>query len=712
MDDQLFEDSFFDIASLILGEKMAESIDNSIMTQQAIDRIMKYYRFRPAEIPESLKTDEEKLDYCLKSHGFMKRRIILEKKWFKDAYGPIFAYKKDGEPVALLPNKLMGYHFVDSKTDKIVFVSRKNADIFCDEAYCFYKPFPRREMSFVDLLLYMERCISLNDFVFFLLTVLMVVAAGMFIPNIIRALTGPVISAKNEQMLFGMGLCIFFAASSRQFYQITSGVLGSRIKTKTIIGVQAAVMMRILSLPANFFRKNPTGELSSRYSALVSLCELMLDMVVEMGIPAVLSLLYIVEVFIFTPSLAFAALAVLIINTLFGLFVSFVQIISARKHIAAKSSEARESYSIINNIQKIKLTGAEKRFFAKWLKYYAQNAKRVYDIPFFAKFGNVIKMAVNFTGNIIICFIAVQNGVKQSDYYAFAAVCGILSVNFGILSDMAFSVGKVKSLFETAEPFLKTPPEITDSKEIVTELHGNIELNNVFFRYSENSPYIINNLSVRINPGEYVAIVGRTGCGKSTLMRILLGFEKPQKGSVYYDGKDMNNLDLSSLRRKIGTVIQNGRLFQGDIYSNIVISSPQLTVNDAWEAAEKAGIAEDIRSMPMGMSTFVSEGQGTISGGQKQRILIARAIAPKPKILMFDEATSALDNKTQKKVSQSLDEMGCTRIVIAHRLSTIKNCDRILVFGKGHIIEDGSYEELIAKGGYFARLIEKQRTRK
>ena len=302
--------------------------------------------------------------------------------------------------------------------------------------------------------------------------------------------------------------------------------------------------------------------------------------------------------------------------------------------------------------------------------------------------------------------------MEQSDYYAFSAVCGVLIQTFAVLSDVAVSVGKAKSLSEMAEPFLKTQPEITDNKEVVTELHGNIELNNISFRYSENSPYIINNLSVKINSGEYVAIVGRTGCGKSTLMRILLGFEKPQKGSVYYDGKDMNNLDLSSLRRRIGTVIQNSGLFQGDIYSNIVISAPHLTVNDAWEAAEIADIADDIRSMPMGMHTFVSEGEGTISGGQKQRILIARAVAPKPKILMFDEATSALDNKTQKKISQSLDKMGCTRIVIAHRLSTIKNCDRILVFAKGHIIEDGSYDELVAKGGYFAKLIERQRTRK
>ena len=192
-------------------------------------------------------------------------------------------------------------------------------------------------------------------------------------------------------------------------------------------------------------------------------------------------------------------------------------------------------------------------------------------------------------------------------------------------------------------------------------------------------------------------------------MRILLGFEHPQKGAVYYDGHDLKTLDPKSLRRRIGTVMQDGKLFMGDVFSNIVITAPWLTMDDAWEAAEIAGIAEDIRRMPMGMHTLVMEGQGGISGGQRQRLMIARAVAPKPKILMFDEATSALDNLTQKQVSEALDRMKCTRLVIAHRLSTIRQCDRIIVLDGGHIIEDGTYEELIAKNGFFADLVARQR---
>jgi len=247
------------------------------------------------------------------------------------------------------------------------------------------------------------------------------------------------------------------------------------------------------------------------------------------------------------------------------------------------------------------------------------------------------------------------------------------------------------------------------NKEIVTRLNGSIELNNVYFRYNENTPYIVDGMNLKIKAGEYIALVGATGCGKSTLMRLLLGFETPQKGAIYIDGKDISTLDPGSLRRKIGVVMQNGTLFQGDIYSNIVISAPQLSLKEAWEAAETAGIADDIRKMPMGMQTVISEGQGGISGGQKQRIMIARAIAPKPRILMFDEATSALDNRTQKHVSDALDRLKCTRIVIAHRLSTIKNCDRILVLEGGRIIEDGTYDELLSLNGVFSDLVARQR---
>jgi ABC-type bacteriocin/lantibiotic exporter with double-glycine peptidase domain len=206
-----------------------------------------------------------------------------------------------------------------------------------------------------------------------------------------------------------------------------------------------------------------------------------------------------------------------------------------------------------------------------------------------------------------------------------------------------------------------------------------------------------------------VAVVGKTGCGKSTLLRLLLGFETPFLGSIYYDGKDLSKLDARSVRKNIGVVLQNGKLFEGSVYDNIVISAPRLGIDAAWEAAEIAGLAEDIRAMPMGMFTMLSEGGGGFSGGQKQRLLIARAVAAKPRIFFFDEATSALDNITQKHVSIALDKFKSTRLVFAHRLSTIRRCSRIIVLDHGCAAEQGTYEELLARGGIFAELVARQR---
>ena len=381
----------------------------------------------------------------------------------------------------------------------------------------------------------------------------------------------------------------------------------------------------------------------------------------------------------------------------------------SRKMMETSAKESGMSYALITGVQKIKLAGAEKRIFAKWMNLYAEGAELMYNQPVFLRVNSVITTAISLFSNILLYFLAAKNGVDQSAYFAFTAAYGAVMGAFTALAGTALNAAQVRPILEMAEPFLAAEPETSDGREYVTRITGGIELEHVSFRYREDMPYVLNDLSMKIRPGEYVAIVGKTGCGKSTLMRLLLGFETPEKGVISFDGKDIRKLDPVSLRRKIGTVMQNAGLFQGDIYSNIVITAPELTLADAWDAAEKAGIAQDIREMPMGMHTLISEGSGGISGGQRQRIMIARAIAPKPKLLLFDEATSALDNKTQRQVSEALDAMGCTRVIIDHRLSTIRRCDRILVLDGGTIIEEGTYEELIEKKGFFADLVERQR---
>ena len=437
--------------------------------------------------------------------------------------------------------------------------------------------------------------------------------------------------------------------------------------------------------------------------------QILLGNVFSTGLTSVASLLYITQIFRFAPSLVVPAVCIILASVIFSVVSALTQVKISKAVMEKNAEENGLSYALISGVQKIKLAGAEKRAFARWADTYSEAAELSYNPPLFIKINGAISSAISLAGTVAIYYLAIKTRVSPSDYLAFNYAFGSVTGAFAALTGVALSVAQIKPILEMAEPILKTEPESSENKSIVTSLRGNIELSNVYFRYNESMPYVVDGMNLKIKAGEYIAIVGTTGCGKSTLMRLLLGFETPEKGAIYYDGKDISKIDLRSLRRKMGVVTQDGSLFQGDIYSNIVISAPQLSLADAWEAAEMAGIADDIRTMPMGMQTIISEGQGGISGGQKQRLMIARAIAPKPKILMLDEATSALDNKTQKQVSDALDKLKCTRIVIAHRLSTIKNCDRILVLDKGRIMEDGTYDELIAKNGFFAELVARQR---
>ena len=710
-DQQLLDDSFIKIAGVVLGQRSAEKMgDAHIVTKNAIDDILKYYHCKTAELPRDVKTADEQLDYCLRPHGLMRRVVKLEPGWYKDAYGPMLGYIKDeGIPVALIPGRLFGYYFKDPKTGKQIKLNRSTEKMLDTEAVCFYRPLPQKKLGITDLLLYMKRCVTLNDLILIVASTFSVSMVGLIMPRLTATLTGAVLKSGRNDALIAIAICMVCVSFSTQLLSSVSGFISSRLNTKTSLGVQSSMMMRLMTLPANFFRKYSAGELRSRSQSVNQLCSILMGMVLSTGLTSLTSLVYVTQIFRYTPMLVIPSLIVILTTVIFSTASTLVQIRINKKQMELAAEESGMSYAMITGVQKIKLAGAEKRIFAKWLDHYSKEAELTYNPPMFIKINAVISTAISLFSTIVLYYLAIQSGIDQPSYFAFTAAYGMLSGAFMSLSGIALSAARIKPSLEMAEPFLKTEPETSENKEIVTKLNGGIEMDHISFRYDEGRPLVIDDMSLRIRPGEYVAIVGKTGCGKSTLMRLLLGFEKPEKGSVRFDGKDINSLDLPSLRKKIGTVMQDAGLFQGDIYSNIVITAPELTLNDAWDAAEKAGIADDIREMPMGMNTIIAEGQGGISGGQRQRLMIARAIAPKPKILMFDEATSALDNKTQKQVSDALDAMGCTRIVIAHRLSTIKHCDRILVLDGGHIIEDGTYDELIAKNGYFAELVERQR---
>ena len=402
---------------------------------------------------------------------------------------------------------------------------------------------------------------------------------------------------------------------------------------------------------------------------------------------------------------ALVALAILVMGSL-----GYWQVRYERKVLEISNNISGMMLQLIGGITKFRVAGAESRAFHRWSKEFGEQRKFAFKRETLGNWLANFNEFFPILSSMAIFYTLTLSTVTLSPGQFIAFNSAFISFMFSMvsLSESLIRANIVIPLYQRAKPILETLPEYDDTNINPKPLTGSIEVRHVSFRYKEDAPLVLQDVSFQIDEGDYVALVGTSGCGKPTLFRVLLGFEKPETGKVYYNGQDLSKIDIRAVRQQLGVVLQNGQLMTGDIFSNIVGANPYLTRDEAWEAARMAGIEEDIKQMPMGMQTVISEGAGTISGGQKQRLMIARAIIKKPKIIFFDEATSALDNHTQAIVSKSLDQLQATRVVIAHRLSTIMNCNKIIVMDQGKIVESGTYQELINNKGIFADLAKRQ----
>lgn len=708
-DNEGFAEAMDELASAAIQPGRGAERSDREQLSSAIQEIMSYYRIKTPEPPESCKTLDEQLEFFCRPSGVMRRRVELDRGWYRDAVGAMLGTRKDGSTVALIPDRLRGYSFYDGQSGKRVRLNAKTEGLLERDAVCFYKPLPLGRIGIPALLRYIYASVSTAAKLQALLIMAAATLVNLLMPKITHIIFSEVVVSGSLRLLLSVGVLYVGVSLSSLLMGAVRNLSDSRISAQMEISVQAATMARILSLPAGFFKDYSAGELASRSQYINSLCSMLTSAIMVSGLSTLFSLVYISQIFVYTPSLVVPSLLITALTIAFTILNASLQMREDRLSMGISSKKDGMTYALITGVQKLKLSGSEKRAFSRWARLYRGEVKHTYGVPRILLLSDVINTAIALLGTIVLYFFAVRSSVSVADYNAFMAAYGMVSGAFMSAAGIAVSAARIKPVLEMAKPILDAKPEVAENKQMVTRLSGGIELSHVSFRYNESMPNVLDDLSLSIRPGQYVAIVGRTGCGKSTLVRLLLGFERPQKGAVYYDGKDIDSLDLKSLRRNIGTVMQNGKLFQGSIRENIAISAPGLSLEEVWEAAELSGLADDIRAMPMGMNTMIAEGAGGISGGQKQRLMIARAVAPKPRLLIFDEATSALDNITQKKVSEALDGLKCTRLVIAHRLSTIRRCDRIIVLEGGRIAEDGSYDELIQRGGVFASLVERQR---
>lgn len=699
--------AYWSLASVIDGgsdKTFAEEYGGN--SQNALIKICNYYHIGE-ELVKQETTIEKQLALLQNSAGLMHRRVALSGEWWKHMDTPVLAVLEDGAITAILPDRWgrLCYERSDGRRVKVDKHSAKNIQ---RDAYCFYPPLPSRALNPRDILAFLWKNVSIRDKWKLLTAGFMASVLGMITPAMTQMIFSQIIPSGQMLLIYSVGGLLAGTAVSVFLLEALKRMLTNGIQYKMELALSSAIFHRLLNLPAEFFKPFSAGELTERAICLSSICGVICNSILGTGMTALFSVIYLFQIFGIEKSLVLPSVLILLVQLAASVLGMLGQIVYLRKKMYAGAKVQSMVFSLLSGIQKIKVSGSENRAFAQWANKYRAEADASYNPPLFLKMQNAVAPSITIFGTLLIYAVCLGSSVQVAQYVAFNTAFGMLSSAMLALTSAVSVLSSVRPIFELAEPIMKSCPQIGSEKEIVKSVSGNVEINNVTFRYTKDGPKILDNLSLKIKPGQYVAVVGKTGCGKSTLLRLLLGFETPDTGAIYYDGKDVSKLDPKSLHRQIGVVMQNGKLFSGSIYANITVSAPQLTMEEAWEAAAMAGMDEDIRDMPMGMHTVLSEGNGGISGGQKQRLMIARAIAPRPKLLFLDEATSALDNITQKQVSDSLNRMKCTRIVIAHRLSTIRECDRILVLDKGKIIEDGNYEELVSQNGFFAELVRRQ----
>lgn len=641
-----------------------------------------------------------------------RRRVALKDEWWKKDNGNLLGFIEDDKrPVALLQTAT-GYTLHDPTLHTARPVTREIAVNLSPFGFIFYRSFGDTMVNLMEMVKFGSHGIF-RDFFMIVLMGITTGLLGMITPMATGMLFDTVIPSAEKDQLVQLTLALLASVFATSMFEITRSFAMLRAEGKMDSAIQSAVWDRLLRLPVPFFHEYSSGDLAMRGYAISSIRRALSGNTLRALLSSVFAVFNLFLLFYYSMKLALLGIILVAIAILFTVVTSFLRLHHERNLAEIGGRLSGLVFQLLGSVAKLRTAGAESRAFFNWAMLFARQQEHQFKATMVGNFVDVFNTVFPILSNIIIFFfiafyLGEDKNFSTGSFIAFnAAFGGFMGAMLGATAVFT-SILNIVPIFERAKPILQTAPEITESKTHPGQLNGEIEISHLFFSYTANGSQILKDISLHIKPGEFVALVGSSGSGKSTLMRLLLGFEIPTTGSIYYDNQDISGIDLGALRRQLGVVLQNGQLMSGDIFSNIIGSAAVLTIDDAWDAATQAGVAGDIRDMPMGMHTVVSDGGGTLSGGQRQRLLIARAIVNRPRILFFDEATSALDNRAQEMVSTSLENLHATRIVIAHRLSTIINADQIFVLDGGQLVQSGTYEELINREGLFADLARRQ----
>ncbi|MGL5080331.1 MAG: NHLP bacteriocin export ABC transporter permease/ATPase subunit [Microcoleaceae cyanobacterium] len=704
--------------SSILGTQDAGFTKATAPFLVALEAIGKVLGVR-ISVPSFLKAvtpSVETLEVIAQTSGIRTRRVLLTADWWKHSRSPLLGFTlQQNHPVALLPRGRT-YEIYNPSTGHHALITPQTAQSLAQIAYTFYPALPDESIDIRTLWQFAlkgcSREIVQTIFVGAIATLL-----GMLTPQAFGLMVDYAIPNANRGLLAQIGLGLFVASFGVAMFQLAQNISILRLRTRTIFTIQAALWDRLLKLPISFLRSYTVGELYDQVSVASQIGEHLSNLTIQLLLGGVLSLLNLGLLLVYSPTLTGIAVAGIALTGGLTAIAAFLLKPQIRRQQHLQTNSLGLTLQLTRGIGKLRVAGAEERAFLFWARQYNQRLSAVLNQQMFQDRIRLFNALIPTVGLIALFGLGIplvsstvipnENTLSTGTFLAFYTAFGMLMAGVITLSNQVLESLEVVALWRRAKPLLKVQPEVHGNQSDPGQLLGYLKLDQVSFRYDSKRSLVLNRITLEVQPGEFIAIVGSSGSGKSTIVRLLLGFEVPESGAIYYDGQDLSRLNPTTVRRQLGVVLQNGQVYQGTIFENIA-GRTLVSMEEVWEAAKVAGLIDEIHRMPMGMHTVVAEGGVNLSGGQRQQLLIARALVSQPQVIIFDEATNGLDCQTQWTVTQHLEQLKTTRIVVSHHSPMVRHADRIYVLEAGRIVQQGKFDQLIQENGPFQLMMASQ----